>query len=130
MTRLLTALAILISTSLLHTAHAAPAPDLSSVVLPDVDRAALADDIDTLRSRLIARKQELVREVAERKPDGRDALVTAIMPGGLLYAGYKQARYEQAKRELETVSADIRELSADLLALQADDTPVLVAQRP
>lgn len=130
MTRFLTALAILIMTAALHTVHAAPAPDLDAIALPDVDRASLADDLAALRSQLIARKQALVREVASRKPDGGDALITAILPGGLLYAGYRQARYTRAQHELESISADIRELSADLVALQADDTQVFIAQLP
>jgi hypothetical protein len=41
-----------------------------------------------------------------------------LMPGGLLYAGYREVRYEQAKNELADVSADIEEFSSDLLALQ------------
>lgn len=130
MTRVLTALAILFMTGLTHTLHAAPAPDLATIALPDVDRATLAEDVEALRSRLIARKQELARKVAARKPDGGDALITAILPGGLLYAGIRQARYAQAQRELESISADIRELSTDLVALQADDSAVFIAQLP
>jgi hypothetical protein len=52
------------------------------------------------------------------------------MPGGLLYAGYKKARYEQAKHELDRVSADIEEFSGDLLAMQSRSTPVMVALQP
>jgi hypothetical protein len=130
MTRLLTVLALLFITSLPQFTRAAPAPNLDAFDLPDVDRTELTEDIDTLRSRLIARKQELLREVAARKPDGEDALISIILPGGLLYAAYTQARYSEAQHELDRVSAEIRELSADLVALQADTTPVFIAQLP
>jgi hypothetical protein len=51
------------------------------------------------------------------------------MPGGLLYAGYKKIRYEQAKNELARVSANIEEFSGDLLALQPKSAPVVVVAR-
>jgi hypothetical protein len=98
--------------------------------LPDVDRELLAEQVSLLRSQLIARKQALVQSVADRQLDGGDALITIIMPGGLLYAGYKKARYEQARNELDRVSADIEEFSGDLLAMQSRSAPVVVALQP
>jgi hypothetical protein len=79
---------------------------------------------------LIQRKQELLQMVADKKLDRGDALITVIMPGGLLYAGYKQARYEQAKNELARVSADIEEYSSDILAMQTGIAPVAIAKLP
>jgi hypothetical protein len=134
--RLIFSSALLCAAFLLQTAHAgqpaipATAPDLHTLDLPDVNREDLIDDIQTLRSQLIERKHALVQSVADRKLDSGDALITAIMPGGLLYAGYKKARYEQAREELAHVSADIKALSDDLLAMQALSTPVVVAQLP
>jgi len=52
------------------------------------------------------------------------------MPGGLLYAGYKKVRYEQAKNELDRVSIDIEEYSGDLVAMQSRAAPVAVAWLP
>ena len=53
------------------------------------------------------------------------------MPGGLLYAGYKKVRYEQAKNELARVSADIEEFSGDILAMQPRSASVaIVARQP
>ena len=75
-------------------------------------------------------EQALVQSVADKKLDGKDAVITAIMPGGLLYAGYKKVRYEQAKNELARVSTDIEEYSDDLLAMQPSPAQVIVAQLP
>ncbi|MGB5178873.1 MAG: hypothetical protein WBP44_09115 [Gammaproteobacteria bacterium] len=100
------------------------------IQLPDVDREALVDQVRTLRSELIQRKQALLKSVADKQLDGGDALITIIMPGGLLYAGYKKLRYEQAKGELDSVSADIEEFSSDLLAVQSMAAPVVVALQP
>ena len=131
----LTVMCTLMSFSgLLHTAHAGEALAPLAVegeyviLLPDIDRATLIEDIGALRSQLIQRKQMLARDVASKKLDSGDAVITAIMPGGLLYAGYKKMRYEQARSELDTIGNRIEELSADLLALEEGAAPAVLAQ--
>ena len=132
--KLLVSIAIFLTAFMLQTAHAEQAlltaMDQLTIQLPDVDRTALIEKIRTLRSQLIQRKQALVQSVADKKPDSGDAFITVIMPGGLLYAGYKKARYEQAKNELASISADIEEFSGDLLAMQSGSAPVIVARLP
>jgi len=134
--RLLMSIAIFCTAFMLQTAHAEQAqvtvttPNQFVIQLPTVDRVALVEQVRTLRSKLIQRKQALVQIVADKKLDGGDALITAIMPGGLLYAGYKKARYEQAKNELDRVSANIEQYSGDLQALQSRSAPVAIAQLP
>ena len=71
-----------------------------------------------------------MQDVADNELDGADAVITVIMPGGLLYAGYKKARYEQAKNALASVSTDIEELSTDLLSLQSSSPATVVARIP
>jgi hypothetical protein len=134
--RLFILIASVSTTFVLSTANAEQAPAFVQapgqfiIQLPDVDRELLAEQVSLLRSQLIARKQALVQSVADRQLDGGDALITIIMPGGLLYAGYKKARYEQARNELDRVSADIEEFSGDLLAMQSRSAPVVVALQP
>jgi hypothetical protein len=134
--RLFILIASVSTTFVLSTAHAEQAPAFVQapgqfiIQLPDVDRELLAEQVSLLRSQLIARKQALVQSVADRQLDGGDALITIIMPGGLLYAGYKKARYEQARNELNRVSADIEEFSGDILAMQSRSAPVVVALQP
>jgi hypothetical protein len=134
--RLYTMIAIFLTAFMLQSAHAeqtlAPVSNTDQFIiqLPTVEREELAEQVVTLRSQLIEHKQALVQIVADKKLDGGDAFITAIMPGGLLYAGYKKARYEQAKNELASVSTDIEELSADLLSLQSRSAPTVVARVP
>lgn len=134
--RLFVSCAIFCVVFMLPTARAeqaampAAAPDLRAIQLPDYDREAMLKTVERLRSELIQRKRELVQSVADRRLDGKDAFITAILPGGLLYAGYKKARYEQARDELARVSNDIEELSGDLLAMQAGPVTVAVARLP
>jgi hypothetical protein len=106
------------------------APNQFTIQLPDVNHEALVEQVRALRSQLILRKQALVQLVADQKLDGSDAIITAILPGGLIYAGYKKARYEQARDELARVIADIEEISGDLLAMQSWPIPVALAQLP
>lgn len=119
---------------MLQTARAEQAPvtvstlDQLVIQLPVIDHEALIEQVSTLRSLLIQRKQQLVQIVADKKLDGGDAFITAIMPGGLLYAGFKKARYEQAKNELARISADIEEFAGDLLVLQFRLVPVAMAR--
>lgn len=104
------------------------APAKLAIQLPEVDRDALVEMVGELRTQLILRKQELLQLVADSQLDGGDALITAIMPGGLLYAGYRKARYENARSELDRVSEDIDEYTDDIVALQSAPLPVAMAR--
>jgi hypothetical protein len=106
------------------------APAKLAIQLPPVDREALVEKVRQLRTQLILRKQVLLQFVADEQLDGGDAFITVIMPGGLLYAGYKKARCESAKNELDRISADIEEYSDDLLAMQSAPVPLAMAQLP
>lgn len=132
--KLFALIAFISSVSLLSPAFAdelpVAAPAKFAIQLPQVDRDVLVELVGELRTRLILRKQELLQRVADSQMDGGDALITAIMPGGLLYASYKKARYENAKSELERVSEDIDEYSDDILALQSAPLPLAMALLP
>lgn len=134
--KLFALIAIISSVSLVSSAFAeelpvsVAAPAKLAIQLPQVDRDALVEMVAGLRTQLILRKQELLEVVADSQLDGGDALITAIMPGGLLYAGYKKARYENAKSELDRVSEDINEYSDDILALQSAALPLAMARLP
>ena len=134
--RLFNSILLFLAVFALQTAHAdqvlipANSANLLVVQFPDVDREELMEQLRTLRSQLIQRKQVLIENVADKKLDGKDAVITAIMPGGLLYAGYKKVRYEQAKNELDRVSTDIDDYSGDLVAMQSSAAPVAVAWLP
>lgn len=92
-----------------------------------VDADTLAEQVQVLRSELIVRKQQLVEEVDDKQMDSGDALLTVLMPGGLLYAGYKKAAYERASSDLAKVSEDITEYSRDLAVIGKRVTPVAIA---
>jgi hypothetical protein len=132
--KLFISLAIFCTAFMLQSAHAeqplpavaAPSPFI--LQLPIVDRKALAEQISVLRSQLIERKQALIQIITDNELDSSDVLIMTIMPGGLIYAGYKKATCEQAKNELASVSDDIEEFSGDLLAMQTGATSAVIAR--
>lgn len=96
------------------------------------DPAILARDVEKMRGFYLRRQHELSQRVANKKLDAGDVIITVIMPGGLLYAGFRQQEFEQAKSDLQIVAAELSELSIDLQALQGQDAahPLLLAQLP
>lgn len=97
-----------------------------------VNPVLLAEDVENLREVLIRRQHELAQLVENKKLGAGDAIVTIIIPGGLLYAGYRKKQLEKAKSALSAVTKEIRELSNDLIALQGQDRnhPLILAQFP
>ena len=51
--------------------------------------------------------------------DAKDVLITAILPGGLVYAAIRKANIEEARDELSEIVDDMRELSQDLVVMQS-----------
>ncbi|MDX2505747.1 MAG: hypothetical protein QNL62_14900 [Gammaproteobacteria bacterium] len=97
-----------------------------------VDPALLAADVEKLRGAYIRRQHELAQRVESKKLNTGDAIITVLIPGGLLYAGYRKQELEKAKSVLLAVTTEIKELSNDLIALQGQDTthPLILAKLP
>lgn len=82
--------------------------------VPAIDSHLLAERIEQLRSELIQHQQQLTQAVEKTRLDTGDAVITVIMPGGLLYAGYRKREHTLAKNRLASVTDDIDELTRDL----------------
>lgn len=98
------------------------------IALPAVDSRQLIELVKTYRAYLTDREQEVRQYLEDNQLDGKDMLITVIMPGGLLYAAIKKGNLEQAEAELAEIAADRLELSRDLLAMQAEAGQLTVAQ--
>jgi len=97
------------------------------IQLPAIERGKLVKQLHVIRSALIAHKQVLAGELEEKQFDSGDALLALVMPGGLLYAGYKKAAHARALNNLEEVSENIAAYSDDLAVLQEQLQPLSVA---
>ena len=96
--------------------------------LPAVNYRRLIGLIRTYQSSLTHREGAMTRYLDEHQLDATDALITAILPGGLIYALVRKGNLEQVKAELADVSEEIDELAHDLLAMQAEAGELTVAQ--
>ena len=70
------------------------------VEIPAIDPQLLAEELQELRAGLLLRRAELVTAVEELELDGTDAIITVLLPGGLIYAGYRKHEYEMARHDL------------------------------
>lgn len=84
--------------------------------VPTIDSEQLVERIEALREELIQHQQQLTKTVEETRLDAGDAVITAIMPGGLLYAGYRKRSHTLAKNRLASVDEEINTLTHDLAA--------------
>jgi hypothetical protein len=87
--------------------------------VPAMERQELIGSVKEYRQTLADRKAQLSNTVKKKKFSTKDALITAVVPGGMLYASYKMASYKSTKKELETVSLSIDELTSDVVRLTA-----------
>jgi hypothetical protein len=108
----------------LHTVNAAG----FYVDLPALNHNQLLGLIRTYQDSLVQREEALTKFLDEHQLDVKDALITVIMPGGLLYAAVKKGNLEQAQAELAEINDDMDELARDLLAMQIDMRRLTVAQ--
>ena len=94
---------------------------------PPIDPHRLSDDIREKISALVRRKEELLDIREDNKMNVGDYIFAVIMPGGLLYAGYKQREYYLAKKGLAEVTAEINSYVNDLDTMQVIPGSVVLA---
>jgi len=96
--------------------------------IPAANYPRLIGQIKTYLAALTDREEEITRYLDENQLDAKDALITAIMPGGLLYAALRNNKLELARTELAEITEVMDELSRDLLAMQLEARELTVAQ--
>lgn len=85
--------------------------------IPAAENQQLIESVKGLQHSLADKKEQLATVVQDKKFKPKDAWITAIMPGGLLYASYRMASYNQAKTELSNVEYRLEELTLDVVRL-------------
>jgi len=102
-------------------------PDAQESQAPVIDPYRLSDEIQEKISGLVQRKEELVQIKADNKMSVGNYIFAIIMPGGMLYAGYKKREYYLAKKGLAEVNAEIDRYVGDLDAMQATTSSIVLA---
>jgi hypothetical protein len=95
-------------------------------VLPSVNSEHLAELLRLYRASLEQREEEITRYLDENQMGTADVLITVIMPGGLIYAAARKADLEEARSELTEITANMSELSRDLMLIQAQTSQLVM----
>jgi hypothetical protein len=134
--------AMLFSTITIQTAVAGEVPGVSApadiyvmaaytdadgfvVEVPAIDPQLLAEQLQDLRAELLLRRVELITEMEDLEVDGTYVTLSALLAGGLIYAGYhlpvgiiyagyRKREYKTAKHDLAEVNAELDDLAQDL----------------
>lgn len=91
------------------------------------DRSQLMAQLRTQRSALMHYVRKLSDALEETRFTSKDAVLTAIMPGGLLYAAYRKNQSTQAQAQLAQARVRLDELEDDLDVLAGFAAPTVVA---
>jgi len=95
------------------------APNLFVLRLMAVNRSALTSRVQTRRLRVLERDADLRSQVQQHRFQQKDVVLAAVMPGGLLYAAYKQAKLKALQAKQTAAERELAELATDLQRLQS-----------
>jgi hypothetical protein len=95
--------------------------------IPVAGNQALIGSVKRLSQSLADKKEQLSKTVKKREFTKEDVLITAVMPGGLIYASYKKLSHNLAKKELAAVTSRIEELTMDMVRLADIENDARVA---
>lgn len=95
------------------------------VEIPAIDPQLLAEQLRDLRAGLLLRRAELATEMEDLELDGTYVTLSALLAGGLIYAGYhlpvgliyagyRKREYKTAQHDLAEVNAELDDLAQDL----------------
>ena len=92
--------------------------------MPALSRGELKARLAELQARLIHQKAKLSVNEEDARFNAKDAMITLVMPGGLLYGAFRQHQHHQAAGQFEQVSGQLADLRSDLVAFRvtADDS--------
>ena len=97
--------------------------------IPAYETYQVLSQAQNVRSELKAQKNKSVEEVENTRFKTSDAIIAAIMPGGLIYAAHKKQKHHQAKEELKTVTAQLNGLDEGLNFLKIASSKETFASR-
>ena len=105
-----------------------------AVLQPSISQTEILNTL-TQAHRLLTAQGFMAKAIIDENDAGKNMIVAAIMPGGLLYLAYKQGKVENAKTELTHIENELSHLDDDAVTLyrqvyQPTRQPILVARYP
>jgi hypothetical protein len=90
--------------------------------IPAYNTPETLQHVQSFHAELKSRQAQCEENVENTRFKTHDALITIVMPGGLLYAVGKQQRHAAAKESYTQVSQQLQDLQADLARLKASSS--------
>ncbi len=95
---------------------------------PRVDTAQLMADVRKLQQELAERKDDLQLSASEKEFTAKDALITALLPGGILYGLIRKNQIDKLKQQLARVETELVDVNDAIVALEQLVGNVMLAQ--
>ncbi len=83
---------------------------------PDAQEVFL--EVMQLNNSLQNKKEKIAQSVKDSKFTAKDGVITAVVPGGLLYAAHKKMKHEKEKKKLAKVVDKLDDMSEGLEKLR------------
>lgn len=99
-----------------------------TVNMPHIDSEVLVMRLAELQSRLKLDKLSLNKQVEQTRMKGKDTVLAALLPGGLIYAAYKKTSHSRAVKQYEQVETQLAEIDEDMLAFKTDNSTIVIAR--
>ncbi|HIP53604.1 MAG TPA: hypothetical protein EYH03_06300 [Chromatiales bacterium] len=98
-----------------------------TITLPQVDDQHVTALLQRHQELLELRIEQLKQARAQARFTTKDAVITAVLPGGLLYAAYRTRQATRLNAQLARIHRQLKEVSVDLLAFEQPALPQRIA---
>jgi hypothetical protein len=98
-----------------------------TVNMPRIDNDVLATRLAELQARLKQDKVSLSKQVEQTRMKGKDTVLAAVLPGGLIYAAYKKTVHSRAVKQYKLVETQLAVIDQDIASFKADNGPIVIA---
>ncbi len=88
--------------------------------IPTPDTEDLLLQVWQLNNSLQTKKEKIAKSVKDSEFSAKDGVITAVIPGGLLYAAHKKFKHNNEKKKLAKVESKLDEMTEDLEKLRSD----------
>jgi len=79
---------------------------------------------------LLSQQRRAARQVVSDRSKGDDAVIAAVMPGGLIYYAIQKQKLNQAKITLSKVKTELNSLDVDAVSLYDPVGAIVIARHP
>ncbi len=86
--------------------------------IPTLDTQELFLQVWQLNNSLQSKREKIAQSVKDSEFSVQDGVITAVVPGGLLYAAHKKLKHNQEKKKLAQVASQLDDVTEGLEELR------------